>query len=52
MRSFFPIRVEFGRGQAFARHVVGDMGGADTYDYLSGIDHLVAAGSPTRNASV
>ncbi len=33
-----------GRGQAFARHVVGDMGGADTYDYLSGLDHLVAQG--------
>jgi dipeptidyl aminopeptidase/acylaminoacyl peptidase len=31
-----------GRGQDFARRVLGDMGGADTYDYLSGIDHLVA----------
>jgi dipeptidyl aminopeptidase/acylaminoacyl peptidase len=30
-----------GRGQAFARRVLGDMGGADTYDYLSGIDYLV-----------
>lgn len=33
-----------GRGQAFARHVFGDMGGADTYDYLSGLDALEAAG--------
>jgi dipeptidyl aminopeptidase/acylaminoacyl peptidase len=31
-----------GRGQDFARHVLGDMGGADTHDYLSGIDYLVA----------
>jgi dipeptidyl aminopeptidase/acylaminoacyl peptidase len=33
-----------GRGQTFARRVVGDMGGADTYDYLSGIDALVERG--------
>lgn len=33
-----------GRGQAFARHVVGDMGGADTQDYLSGLDALVERG--------
>jgi dipeptidyl aminopeptidase/acylaminoacyl peptidase len=33
-----------GRGQAFAERVVGDMGGADMQDYLSGIDHLVASG--------
>lgn len=33
-----------GRGQDFARHVVGDMGGADTQDYLSGLDHLVEQG--------
>lgn len=33
-----------GYGQDFARAVVGDMGGADTYDYLSGLDHLVATG--------
>jgi dipeptidyl aminopeptidase/acylaminoacyl peptidase len=32
-----------GRGQDFTRHVLGEMGGADTYDYLSGVDHLVAA---------
>jgi dipeptidyl aminopeptidase/acylaminoacyl peptidase len=30
-----------GRGQDFARAVLGDMGGADTHDYLSGIDALV-----------
>lgn len=33
-----------GRGQEFARQVVGDMGGADTHDYLSGLDHLVERG--------
>jgi len=33
-----------GRGQAFASHVKGDMGGEDTYDYLNGIDYLVDAG--------
>jgi dipeptidyl aminopeptidase/acylaminoacyl peptidase len=33
-----------GRGQDFARAVFGDMGGADTYDYLSGIDALVGRG--------
>ena len=33
-----------GRGQEFAAAVVGDMGGADTYDYLSGIDALVERG--------
>src|ERR1044071_4213830 len=42
---FMPSpRGSSGRGQAFARHVLGDMGGADTYDYLSGLDHLVATG--------
>jgi dipeptidyl aminopeptidase/acylaminoacyl peptidase len=42
---FFPNpRGSTGRGQEFARHVVGDMGGADTYDYLSGLDHLVDQG--------
>lgn len=29
-----------GRGQDFAMRVFGDMGGADTYDYLSGLDAL------------
>ena len=33
-----------GRGQPFARKVVGDMGGADSTDYLSGLDHLVKEG--------
>jgi dipeptidyl aminopeptidase/acylaminoacyl peptidase len=33
-----------GRGQDFARHVLGDMGGADTFDYLSGLDHLIGRG--------
>ncbi|USQ81271.1 S9 family peptidase [Ornithinimicrobium faecis] len=33
-----------GRGQEFAGRVVGDMGGADTHDYLSGIDALVDQG--------
>lgn len=32
-----------GRGQDFARRVLGDMGGADCDDILAGIDHLVAA---------
>jgi len=33
-----------GRGQDFARKVKGDMNGADTNDYLSGVDHLVTLG--------
>jgi len=33
-----------GRGQDFVRPVMGDMGGADTYDYLSGLDHLAERG--------
>lgn len=33
-----------GRGDAFARAVKGDMGGADTQDIISGIDALVARG--------
>jgi dipeptidyl aminopeptidase/acylaminoacyl peptidase len=33
-----------GRGQDFAHRVLGDMGGADTHDFLSGLDHLVARG--------
>jgi dipeptidyl aminopeptidase/acylaminoacyl peptidase len=33
-----------GRGQDFLRRVLGDMGGAETYDHLSGIDHLVKKG--------
>jgi dipeptidyl aminopeptidase/acylaminoacyl peptidase len=39
---FFPNpRGSAGRGQEFIRPVLGDMGGADTYDYLAGLDHLV-----------
>ena len=39
-----------GRGQAFSAKVVGDVGGADTADFLSGIDCLVEAGiaDPSR----
>jgi len=33
-----------GRGQEFIRKVVGDIGGADTHDYLSGIDALLQKG--------
>lgn len=33
-----------GRGQDFAHHVVGDMGGADTQDHLSGLDALEKEG--------
>ena len=35
-------RGSFARGQDFARRVCGDMGGADTGDILSAIDHLIA----------
>jgi dipeptidyl aminopeptidase/acylaminoacyl peptidase len=43
---FFPNpRGSTGRGQEFVQPVLGDMGGADTLDYLSGIDHLVDRGS-------
>ncbi len=39
-----------GRGQDFARLVVGDMGGADAHDLLSGINTMVERGiaDPTR----
>ena len=33
-----------GRGQDFARMVYGDVGGAETYDHLSGLDYLVEQG--------
>lgn len=33
-----------GRGQAFARMALGDIGGEDLQDILNGVDHLVAAG--------
>lgn len=39
---FFPNpRGSTGRGQHFASLVVGDMGGADSHDFLSGLDFLV-----------
>lgn len=38
------VRGSGGRGQDFARHVVGDMGGADAQDHLSGLDALERAG--------
>lgn len=41
-----------GRGQEFARAVVGDMGGADAHDILAGIDALVADGLADPPASV
>ena len=42
-----------GRGQGYAGKVLGDMGGADTHDYLSGVDHLVARGvADARNLFV
>jgi dipeptidyl aminopeptidase/acylaminoacyl peptidase len=42
---FYPNpRGSGGRGLDFARLVAGDMGGEDTYDYLTGIDALVARG--------
>lgn len=42
---FFPNpRGSSGRGQDFVRHVLGDMGGADAGDCLSGLDHLVERG--------
>ncbi len=39
-----------GRGQDFARQVVGDRGGAETFDHLAGIDALVEQGvaDPSR----
>jgi dipeptidyl aminopeptidase/acylaminoacyl peptidase len=39
-----------GRGQTFAAAVRGDMGGADTFDFTSGVDHLVKRGDvdPSR----
>jgi dipeptidyl aminopeptidase/acylaminoacyl peptidase len=42
---FFPNpRGSSGRGQEFARLVIGDLGGAETNDHLSGIDRLVERG--------
>ena len=43
--SLYPNpRGSSGRGTAFAARVRGDMGGADTYDYLSAVDALVERG--------
>jgi dipeptidyl aminopeptidase/acylaminoacyl peptidase len=43
---FFPNpRGSAGRGQSFARRVLGDLGGADTHDHLAGIDYLVDRGT-------
>jgi dipeptidyl aminopeptidase/acylaminoacyl peptidase len=33
-----------GRGQGFARQIIGEMGGAETRDLLSGLDYLVETG--------
>jgi dipeptidyl aminopeptidase/acylaminoacyl peptidase len=33
-----------GRGREFAAAVVGDMGGADTWDIRAGVEHLIATG--------
>ena len=38
-----------GRGAAFAEAVLGDMGGLDVHDILSGVDALVAAGLVDRD---
>jgi dipeptidyl aminopeptidase/acylaminoacyl peptidase len=38
------IRGSSGRGEDFARSIVGDMGGADTSDVTAGVDALVAQG--------
>lgn len=38
------VRGSSGRGQSFIREVYGDMGGKDTYDHLSGLEHLVDSG--------
>jgi dipeptidyl aminopeptidase/acylaminoacyl peptidase len=53
MAVFLPNpRGSSGRGLAFAHRVVGDMGGRDTADYLTGLDHIVELGmaDPTRLA--
>lgn len=42
---FFPNpRGSAGRGQEFAARVYGDLGGAETTDHLSGLDHLIERG--------
>ena len=48
--SLYPNpRGSSGRGQDFARLVQGDMGGEDTYDYLTGCDALVERGIADPN---
>lgn len=50
---FYPNpRGSGGRGQEFARGVLGDMGGEDSHDILAGVDALVASGiaDPARLA--
>lgn len=43
---FYPNpRGSSARGVEFARLVAGDMGGEDTYDYLTGLDSLVESGT-------
>jgi dipeptidyl aminopeptidase/acylaminoacyl peptidase len=43
---FYPNpRGSSGRGVDFARRVQGDLGGAETQDHLSGLDHLIERGS-------
>jgi len=42
---FYPNpRGSSGRGQDFVRRVQGNMGGAETYDHLSGLDYLTSKG--------
>ena len=42
---FYPNpRGSSGRGQDFARRILGDMNGAETFDFLSGLDALVKRG--------
>lgn len=38
-----------GRGQDYASRVFGDMGGAETHDYVAALDHLVAQGAVDPN---
>jgi len=47
---FYPnARGSSGRGLEFARKVQGDMGGEDSHDFLTGLDHLVAEGIADPN---
>jgi len=48
--TFLPnVRGSSARGHGFALKVKGDMGGEDTYDYLTGLDALVAKGLADPN---